>query len=246
MENRTSELFEQDPFLLTARGLPFWVVSVLSTILWAYWSMRFRIIRMPLFAGFLIYTAGLVGLATIQPHDDLRSLIFSGLAGLGFGAPLILIITGVQLSTPHHLIATATAVTTSARAVGASVFTAAIFSAAYSSKLNVKLPADIGSAVTKADLPADEVSAFISAMTTHNSAALSEIPGVNFTILSAATEAMRQSYADSLHIVYYIAIPFGVVACLACFFLDDLRTTMNYRVDAPVENLTARRKPSEN
>ncbi|KAH8669106.1 putative siderophore iron transporter [Xylariales sp. PMI_506] len=240
----TSVLFEQDAFLLTVRGLPFWVVSGLSTALWGYWSMRFRTIRMPLFTGFLIYTAGLVGLATIQPGDDLRCLIFAGLAGLGFGGPLVLIVAGVQLSTPHHLIATATAVTTSARAVGATVFTA-IFSAGFSADLTVKLPAGISSAVIQAGLAADNVPAFISAFTSQDTAALSAIPGVTSTIIEAATMAMKQAYADSLRVVYYIAIPFGVVACIACFFLADLRSTMNYRVDAPVENLTAKRHAAE-
>lgn len=206
--------------------------------------MRSRTIRAPLFAGFLIYTGGLVGLATIQPHDGLRCLIFAGLAGLGFGAPLILIVTGVQLSTPHHLIATATAVTTSARAVGATVFTA-IFGATYGSSLEVKLPAEIGSAVIKAGLAAEQVSTFISALTAQDMAAVSATPGVNSTIIDAGIVAMKQAYADSLHIVYYIAIPFGVAACLASFFLDDLRATMNYRVDAPVENLTAKMHSDE-
>jgi Fungal trichothecene efflux pump (TRI12) len=206
--------------------------------------MRFRTIRAPLFAGFLIYTGGIVGLATIQPHDGLRCLIFAGLAGLGFGAPLVLIVAGVQLSTPHHLIATATAVTTSARAVGATVFTA-IFSAAYGSSLDAKLPAEIGNAAIKAGLAVSQVSAFISALMAQDTAALSAIPGVNSTIIDAGMVASKQAYADSLHVVYYITIPFGAVACLACFFLGDLRASMDYRVDAPVENLTAKRHTSE-
>lgn len=206
--------------------------------------MRFGTVRTPLFTGFLIYTAGLVGLATIKPHDDLRCLIFAGLAGLGFGAPLVLITAAVQLSTPHHLIATATAVATSARAVGATVFTA-IYSAAYGSVIGVNLPDDIGSAAIKAGLSVEYVHAFIGALTSQNITALYAIPGVNSTIIDAATLAEGQAYADSLHVVYYIAIPFGILACLICFFLGDLRSTMNYRVDAPVENLTAKRHPIE-
>ncbi|VUC36414.1 unnamed protein product [Clonostachys rosea] len=240
----TAILFEQDPFLLTVRGLPFWVVSGLSTVGWGYWSMRFRTIRSPLFAGFLIFTAGLVGFATIRPQDDLNCLIFAGLAGLGFGAPLVLVVTGVQLSIPHHLIATATAVTTSARAVGATVFTS-VFSAAYGSELQVKLYPKIGEAVTKMGLAADQVPAFIRAFTAQDSGALDAIPGVNSTVVAAAASAMSQAYAESLHVVYYIAISFGAVACVACFFLGDLRDTMNYRVDAPVENLTAKRHARE-
>ena len=244
MPGRTSQLFEKDPFLLTVRGLPFWVVSGLSTAVWGYWSMRLGTVRTPLFTGFLIYTAGLVGLATIRPRDDLRCLIFAGLAGLGFGAPLVLITAAVQLSTPHHLIATATAVATSARAVGATVFTA-IYSAAYGSVIGVKLPNGITSAAIKTGLEADYVPSFIGALTSQNTTALYAIPGVNSTIIDAVMGAENQAYADSLHVVYYIAIPFGVVACFICFFLGDLRSTMNYRVDAPVENLTARRHPAE-
>ncbi|CAI6094694.1 unnamed protein product [Clonostachys chloroleuca] len=240
----TAILFEQDPFLLTVRGLPFWVVSGLSTVGWGYWSMRFRTIRSPLFAGFLIFTAGLVGFATIRPGDDLNCLIFAGLAGLGFGAPLVLVVTGVQLSTPHHLIATATAVTTSARAVGATVFTS-VFSAAYSSEIQVKLYAKIAEAATKVGLAADHVPAFVSAFTAQDRGALSAIPGVNSTVVEAAASAMSQAYAESLHVVYYIAISFGAVACLACYFLGDLRNTMNYVVDAPVESLTAKRHATE-
>jgi hypothetical protein len=42
------------------------------------------------------------------------------------GGPLVLVIAVVQLSTRHQFIATATAVTTSSRAVSATVFTASI------------------------------------------------------------------------------------------------------------------------
>ena len=206
--------------------------------------MRQRTIRLPLFVGFLIYTSGLIGFATINPSDDTRSLIFAGLAGIGFGAPLVLIVAGVQLSTPHHLIATATAVSTSARAVGATVFTA-IYSAAFSARIGVNLPAQIGNAATDAGLAANEVPALIGALSTQDTTALSAIPGINPNIIGRATLGMAQAYADSLRVVYFIAIPMGAVACILCLFLGDHRKTMNYRVDAPMEALTARRHSSE-
>jgi hypothetical protein len=109
----TTSLFETDPFLEVARGQPFWVACGLSTVLYGYASTKLRTIRAPLFVGFFLFTAGLIGLTTIQPGDSTRAVVFAGLAGLGFGGPLVLIIAGVQLSTPHHLIATATALTVS-------------------------------------------------------------------------------------------------------------------------------------
>jgi Fungal trichothecene efflux pump (TRI12) len=220
----------------------------LTTVIWGYWSTKFRTIRAPLWTGFLLLTAGIVGLATIEPGDSTNALVFAGLAGIGFGAPLIIIITGVQLSTPHHLIATATAVTTSSRAVAATVFTA-IYAAAFSTRIDKKLPNYVEQAATKAGLAASDIPAFIKALTSQDNAALAAIPGVNPTVIGAAVAALKQAFADSVRVVYIIAVPFGVIACIACIFLGDMRKTMNYRIDAPVEDVTAKhhkgsRRPS--
>ena len=198
-----------------------------------------RTIRVPLFTGFLLFTAGIVGFATIEPGDSLSSLAFAALAGIGFGAPLILVISGVQLSTPHHLIATATAVTTSSRAVAATVFTS-IYAAAFSTRVDNKVPSYVPSAALAAGLPASSVEAFMKALTANDTAALEKIPGVSPSIIAASVAALKQAFADSVRVVYLIAVPFGVIACIACFFIGDMKKTMNYRVDAPVEDLHAK------
>ena len=210
-----------------------------TTVLWGYWSAKFRTIRAPLFTGFLILTAGIVGLATVEPGQSTNAIVFGGLAGIGFGAPLILIITGVQLSTPHHLIATATAVTTSSRAIAATVFTA-IYAAAFGTRIDKKLPSYVAKAAIGAGLAPPNVPAFIGALTTQDNAALGAIPGVNPTIIGAAVAALTQAFADSVRVVYIIAVPFGVLACIACLFLGNMSNTMNYKVDAPVEDLHAK------
>ena len=200
-----------------ARLQPFWVACMLTTIIWGYWSTRLRTIREPLFAGFLIFTAGIVGLATIQPGQSTHAIVFAALAGIGFGAPLILIITGVQLSTPHHLIATATAVTTSSRAVAATVFTA-IYAAAFSTRLDTNIPSYVEKAALEAGLPRSSLHAFIGALASGDSSALSAIPGVNMTVVNSGLAALRRASADSLRVVYIIAVPFGLLACVACLF----------------------------
>lgn len=212
---------------------------MLTTVIWGYWSTRFRTVRAPLFAGFFLFTAGVIGLATVEPGHSVNALAFGALAGIGFGGPLILIVTGVQLSTPHHLIATATAVTTSSRAVAATVFTA-IYAAAFSTRLDKRLPTSVASAAVGAGLPPTSLEAFVAALLSNDTAALGQIPGVEPSIIKAAAAAAKQAFADSVRVVYLIAIPFGVVACIACFFLGDLKKTMSYRVDAPVEDLHAK------
>ena len=238
-ENRTTSLFEADPFLSVARIEPFWVGFLLSCPIYGYISTKFRMLRLPLFVGFLLFTAGIVGFATIQPDENFRPLAFAALAGVGIGAPLILIVSGTQLSTPHQLIATATAVTVSSRSVGATVFTA-IYAAALNSGLTSKLPTYIAEAAATAGLPTSSIPAFVGALAGDDQAALAAVPGVTPAIIAQGVSALHHAYADSLRVIYIIAAPFGILACVLCFFLSDLKKTMTYRVDAPVEDLHAK------
>lgn len=238
--SRNHVLFEQDPFLLVARQQPFWIATLLSTPLWGLIATRLRRVKEPLSVGFLILTGGVIAFATIEPDDGLKTLIFAGLAGIGFGGLIILILTAVQLSTPHHLIATATAVTISSRSVAASVFTA-IYVAAYSERLKRNLPSYIAAAAMKAGLPQYSLEAFVAALANQDEASLHHIQGVTPRIISAGVAALKSAYADSFRVVYIIAAPFGVVAAISCLFMANMKSTMNYKVDAPVENLTSKK-----
>lgn len=184
-------------------------------------------------------TGGLVGLATTQPGDSTKAIVFSGLVGLGFGAPLALIIAGVQLSTPYHLIATATALTTSTRAVAAAMFTA-IYSAVVSNRLDNYIPSYVAKAAVRAGLPITSVPAFVEALASNNVTALPHIPGVTPLVIGSGVNALKHAFADGLRAVFMIAAPFGALACIACFFLGDMKAVMNYHVDAPMEDLHAK------
>ncbi|KAK5042927.1 hypothetical protein LTR84_012016 [Exophiala bonariae] len=235
----TTALFTRDPFMVAVRLLPFWGAFLISCPLWGFLSTKFRTIREPLFLGFLLFTVGNIGMATLNPGDNASQLAFAAVAGIGFGSPLILIIAGVQLSTPHQLIATATAITNSARAVGGTIFTAA-YTSALSNSLSTKIPTYIADAAARAGLPGGSIATFIGAIVNGDAPALSGIPGVNSTIIQQGFLALEQAYADSLRLIYIIAAPFGIIACILCLFLGDLEKTMTYRVDAPIEDLHAR------
>jgi hypothetical protein len=237
--NRTTNLFEPDPFLEVARAQPAWIAGGLSTVVYGFASTKLKTIRGPLCVGFLILTGGLVGLATIQPGDSTSAIVFSGLVGMGFGAPLALIIAGVQLSTPFHLIATATALTTSSRAVAVAMFTA-IYSATVSDRLAKYIPNYVAEAALRAGLPKTSLPAFVGAIASKNATALPTIPGVTPLIIGAGIGAVKHAFADGVRVVFMIAAPFGALACIACFFLGDMKATMNYHVDAPMENLYAK------
>ena len=237
---RDQALFEQDPFLLAARQQPYWLGCLFSTPIWGLISTRLRRTKEPLAVGFLIFTGGIVGLATVQPDDDTNSLIFASLAGIGFGALIILILASIQLSVPHELIATATAVTVSSRSVAAAVFST-IYVTAFSTQLKEKLPSYVAKAAAKAGLPGASISTFVAALAAKDEATLLHIEGINPQIIQAGAAALKQAYADSMRVVFIIAAPFGVLAAISCWFIADLRKTMNYKVDAPLEHLTTKK-----
>ncbi|KAG8410244.1 hypothetical protein J3459_017236 [Metarhizium acridum] len=187
---RTTSLFEQDPLLVAVRAQPFWMASGLCPLFWGYWSIKAKSIRVPLSAAFLIFTGGIVGFATIQPDDSLGTWFFAGVSGIGFGGPLILIITGIQLATPHVLIATATALAVTTRAVSVAVFTV-ILSIAFTERLQPNIVSQVSTTALKAGLPAPSVVVFVAALAAKDMAALRYIQGVTPQIIAAGIQALR-------------------------------------------------------
>ncbi|KIW18439.1 hypothetical protein PV08_02727 [Exophiala spinifera] len=241
---QSAVIYATDPLKVVARVVPYPLMACVGTFVFGFWSTKLRTIRSPMAASFFVWTGGLVGLATLQPSDGLRQIIFVSVAGLGFGGPIILIIAGVQLAVPHKLIGTSSALPTSARALAATVFTA-IYSTALNTRLKINLPKEIAPVVLKLGLPATSIGAFIGALGSGDSAAVANVPGVTPAIIEAGVKAFKQAFADSIRVVYIIAAPFGVVAMVLAVFLGSMRDTMNYGVDAPIEELHAKHRHRE-
>ncbi|KAM0791525.1 hypothetical protein ACM66B_005975 [Microbotryomycetes sp. NB124-2] len=238
----TEALFESDPLLAPARLLPFVLVTTAATVIYGFWSTKTREIRWQLVTGFALFTAGLAAIAgSLQPTSSTAFVVLGGVCGLGFGSPLILIIVGAQLSVPHSLIATSTAVITSTRAIGAAIFTAA-YSTALANRLSVKIPGYIAPAALKAGLPASSLPQFIAALANNQHEALATVQGVNAAVIGAGVAALKHAFADSFRVIWMIAAPFGAVAMVAACFLPSYKDTMHYEVDAPVEELKAKGK----
>lgn len=239
----TTSLFTSDPMKLVARLEGFWIACAIGSIVFGMISSRFRIVREPMTAGYLIFTGAIVGLATIQPGDSTNAIVFACVAGFGFGAALILVVSTVQLCTPHHLIATATAVLTTSRAVAGSIFVA-IYAAALRAQLDKKLAPTVAGAAIGAGLPSTSLPGFLEAFLSNNVTALTDVPGVDSAIVATAGIALKQALADSFRVIYIIAAPLGLIATVTALFLRSLKSMMNYGVDAPVEKLHARNSAS--
>ena len=220
--------------------MPFWVACFLSTGVWAYISIRLRRIREPLAASFLVFAAGLAAMASIQPGSGTAFMVYAGIAGLGFSGPLILIITAVQLAVPHSLISTASAATVSSRSVSASV-ASSIYVAIFTSRLTKRLPVAVGGAAVQAGLPASSVPAFVGDIASGAIPALSSVPGVTPAIVAAGIQAFKVAFLNSARVVYIIAASVGALAVALCFVMGNQRDRMDYVVEAPLEDLHAKK-----
>lgn len=124
------------------------------------------------------------------------------------------------------------------------VFTA-IYVAAFTTRIGNKIPAYVPAAVLQAGLPESSVESFMLAFMAKDEEGLARIVGLTPEVIIAAAAALKQAFADSIRVVFFITIPFGVVACVGCVFLGDMKETMNYHVDAPLEKLRAKHEHVE-
>ena len=59
-------------------------------------------------------------------------------------------------------------------------------------------------------------------------------------IIGAGVAALKQAYADGIRPIFIISAAFSALACVLCFYIGDVKRTMTYHVDAPVEELHAK------
>jgi hypothetical protein len=116
----------------------------------------------------------------------------------------------------------------------------AIYAATVSTRLAKYIPSYVAEAALKAGLPKTSLMPFVGALASNDAAALPKIPGVTPAIIGVGVAALKQAFADGIRAVYIIALAFGALGCFACLFLGDLKATMNYHVDAPIEDLHAK------
>ncbi|KAJ9606740.1 hypothetical protein H2200_008749 [Cladophialophora chaetospira] len=235
-----STLFTTDPVKVTARLVPYYTCAMIGAIMYGYISTRLRTIRWPMMVGFIMFSAGVGALISVRPGDSVKALIFEGLAGFGLGAPLALVVAGVQLAVPYQVLATATALIASARAIGIAVFTA-IFTVAFNRSMTSSIAKWIPRAAVLAGVPGPSIPDFVKAIANHDPNVAS-IPGVTAAMVQAGILADKNALADALQVVFAIAMPFGVISAVMAYWLGSYKETMNYVVEAPVEELHAKRR----
>jgi hypothetical protein len=204
-------------------------------------------------AGFLGFLLFFILAATSS--ENTREANFWGFMiflGGGLGLLLTTLVVAAQLSTPPKLIAITSGLVLSVRSLGASTGLV-IYQAVFSHSLSTNLAPKIAATTIPLGLPERSLGPLIGALTSGNTAALSDIPGLTPEIIAAAAEGLKKAYGLSFSYVWATAAAFTFIALVGKFgpsftlplttrltkaaaaFLIDPKSEFTTAIDAPLD-----------
>ena len=174
-------------------------------------------------------TAGVGALAGITPNNPALGVVMSFIGGVGIGGIIVPAAVILTIISPDEVVATVIAITLSIRLIGGSIGYS-IYYNVLQNKVSAYLPTHVAEAAVVAGLPITSAPAFVAALVAQDTAALATIQGVTPAVISAATFAVKESYAYGFKYIYLVSIAFGGTAMICSAFLGDIRKFMTERV----------------
>jgi hypothetical protein len=171
-------------------------------------------------------TAGIGALATITPDTPSLAIGLSLLGGLGVGGLVQPTGTILTIISPDEFLSTIVSASISIRLIGGTIGYAVYFNILQNKLTNV-LPVKVGLAAVKAGVPLSQIQDLVIAVAYQNTTALATYSPL---VLTAVTEAYKDSYVEGFRMIYLVSIAFGGAAVIASLFLGDIRKYMVDRV----------------
>ncbi|RDW74226.1 hypothetical protein BP5796_07668 [Coleophoma crateriformis] len=228
-----SNVYEPDPVQVGLKGLGYGFSVTLGAsignVALSLWKGHNREI---LVVSCVIMTVFSGALACITPDNPKLATALGTISGFGVGGVLLPAATIAITVSPDELIATVVALALSIRVIGGSIgFT--IYYNVFTSKLTPLLPEYVMRYASGAGLPASSLANFTTAYLSSPTMA-QNITGVTPEIFAAASLGSRWAYSEALKMVWYISIPFGVLATIASFLIGNIELYMTNRIAAHI------------
>ena len=185
--------------------------------------------RWQLIGCVLLQTALIGSLASVGIHDKVQAIVTVVLVSMCNLPPSPLSFSMVSLHLSDQTdIGVAVGLISTFRLLGGAVATA-IYTAIQTTRYDELLPGEVTSAAEASGFTGS-VSALITAAKTNTAAAYAKVPGISNETVSATQLAVKEAAATSYHLVYLVAIAFGVLAISAAFTVkgveDSSRTPL--------------------
>jgi len=227
--------FQTDAFKIVLRQLPGQISGILFSTVYSWWATKYKDLRWPLFTSFVIFFGSTTAFACMKPTPGWNTAqwVISVISGIGLAGPFTLVVTLVQYCAPHAVLATATGLAFSARAIGGAFGTA--IAVAIVDSLITDRPAKVAAAAIAAGLPPTSVPILMEDFAL--GIPLITVPGATPAIVAAAEYASKWSYAKAYDDAWWSLLPFIVVAMICIYLLKDTKHLFTEHVEAPAEEV---------
>ncbi|KAK3328580.1 major facilitator superfamily domain-containing protein [Cercophora scortea] len=226
-------LYETDALIVSVRYSITMFVSIFSCLGAGLYCAATKKIRWISVASFLFFVIFFACMAQSTPEQSTAVWGFPVFLGMALGLSLVALITAAQLSTPPDLIAITSGLVIGIRSLGGSVGLA-IYNALFNKAMG-HLGDNIAAAAMPLGLPPSSLGPLIGALTSHDEAALFQIPGVTPQIVGAGVDALKNTFMSAFKNVWIAASAFVAAAAILAVFLQDHQEEFNMHIDNPVE-----------
>lgn len=177
----------------------------------------------------VMMTAFTAALAVNAPDNPKTTITLATFAAFGNGALVVPALTLAFYAAPNDLVGTVGALSLSVRFLGGSIGTSIYFNV-FLNQFKQNLPAYVGAAAVGAGANMEVATNLVYAYASQVPGAALAVQGASAAMVSATQLASQMAYAESLKYVWYTTIPFGVLSCISCAFLPNIRRFMTNKV----------------
>ncbi|KAM5349844.1 hypothetical protein ACJ41O_006349 [Fusarium nematophilum] len=228
-------MFTTDGIEIGLLSLPNTLVSGVTGVLVPIFAHRIGHIKWQFVAAMTLQTIFIAAsAATVNPNHKLAWAFVPA-----FGVPMFVMVTilGYAISSlhvPHSHLGVAMGLLGTFRSGGGAVGNA-IFNTVFQDKFRTYAGSEISRAAISNGLSPDDLGAIIPGTIQHNlgvPGALDAIPGMTPAIQDALRVAVRTAYGRAFQFLFYITIPFSVVALVCSLFVEDPTAYMTNHVQS--------------
>lgn len=206
-------LYDQDQFHAGLYYTVAWFALLISTWMAGVYCSRSKTVRLPTTLAFISFTLFNALMASLTPSGRKKILGYALFLGLGLGTALNTLVVVAQLSTPPELISITTGLMIATRSFGGTI-ALSIYTAVFSDQLTTELPAKVAAATIPLGFDPNNLGQLLGALTSGNTTAISEVPGISPSILHAAGMGVKEAYSLGFRYVWVTAGAFAALAVI--------------------------------
>jgi len=234
--------WENNSWRISIRQLAFQIPAIIATVPVVWYSTYFKDLRTPLIVTYALFLIVTCCFSAVRPDWNIVEYVLLVIQGFGQCGPLTLLVGLIQFTAPHAYLATATGLAFAGRAIGGA-FGSAVLDAIINNYIASHLAKEVGGAAINAGLPSSSVKALLTAFSAGTG--FDTVPGLNSTILAAATFQRQWTYTHAYRLAWSSIIPFVVLAIVAVACTKSVKHMMTEHVQAPVEKVNIPAKDQE-